>query len=83
MKAKARPGQISIVFSDAQLEQLRNVAQITDCSIADVVRRAVSHWLASEDQRNFVAQSVDSAETRRKLNELADKLLSEREGRKS
>jgi hypothetical protein len=69
----ARPGQLSVLLPVAMLEQMRGLAEITNCSIADLIRRAAGWWLVSDDARAMLKDVESSMKMQREISDLVER----------
>jgi hypothetical protein len=71
-------GQISLVLPTEQLRRLRILADATDCSIGDLVRRGVSEWFSSDDFQTMLKRAEESAQVSAQVSERISNLATMR-----
>jgi hypothetical protein len=64
-------GQISVVLPCEQLSQLRTLGKAVDCSIGDLVRRAVCEWFVSSDFKSVLKRAEEAVKVRDQISNLA------------
>jgi 16S rRNA U516 pseudouridylate synthase RsuA-like enzyme len=64
-------GQISVVLPEDHLKQLRTLADAVDCSIGDLIRRAIGEWFISADAQTLVKRAAESMQIREQISNLA------------